>query len=95
MSLLGKVDELIMRVNRFALRPLLWVTGALWIPIAVAVTGLAALVCGAIQQDLRQSANDPQVQLAEDAAAQLDQDVSPASVLRSVPSPSTDRWHLI
>ena len=53
----------------------------IWAPIAVAVTGLAALVYGAVQQDLRQSANDPQVQLAEDAAAHLDAGAAPSTVV--------------
>jgi hypothetical protein len=47
-------------------RPLLW-----WIYSAVAVTGVCALVHVAVQQDLRQGTNDPQIQLAEDAAATL------------------------
>jgi hypothetical protein len=55
----------------------------IWVPIAVAVTGLAALVYGAVQQDLRQTANDPQVQLAEDAAARLDAGTAPGAVVPS------------
>jgi hypothetical protein len=43
----------------------------IWVPLAVAVSGLAGLVYGAVQQDLRQSANDPQIQMAEDTAAAL------------------------
>jgi len=43
----------------------------LWVPIAVAVTGLSVVVYGAVQQDLRQGGNDPQIQMAEDAAARL------------------------
>jgi hypothetical protein len=43
----------------------------IWVPLAVAVTGLAGLVYGAVQQDLRQNANDPQIQIAEDTAAAL------------------------
>jgi hypothetical protein len=53
----------------------------IWVPLAVAVTGLAALVYGAVQQDLRQSANDPQAQLAEDAAARLDAGAAPDEVV--------------
>jgi hypothetical protein len=55
----------------------------MWIPIAVAVTGLAALVYAAVQQDLRQGANDPQVQLAQDAAARLDAGATPTAVVPS------------
>jgi len=54
-----------------------------WVPIAVAVTGLAALVYVAVQQDLRQGANDPQVQLVEDAAARLDAGAGPNAVVPS------------
>lgn len=44
----------------------------LWLPIAVAVTLLSGLVYTLVQQDLRQTANDPQIQMAEDTVAQLD-----------------------
>ncbi len=43
-----------------------------WIPIAIAVTGVCALVYAAVQQDIRRGANDPQIQIAEDTAAILD-----------------------
>jgi hypothetical protein len=68
----------------FAWQPVLWRALAIWLPVAVAVTGLAALVYGAVQQDMRQSANDPQVQLAEDAATQLDAGALPSSVVPSM-----------
>jgi hypothetical protein len=55
----------------------------LWVPLAVAVTGFAALLYGAVQQDLRQGANDPQIQLAEDAAAQLNAGAAPSRVVPS------------
>ena len=35
------------------------------------VSGICGLVYGAVQQDLRQTANDPQIQLAENSAASL------------------------
>jgi hypothetical protein len=40
-----------------------------WLPLAVAITILAGLVYATVQQSLRQGANDPQIQLAEDTAA--------------------------
>jgi hypothetical protein len=52
-----------------------------WVPLAVALTGLSLVVYAAVQQDLRQSANDPQIQMAEDAAAELDGGASPGTVL--------------
>lgn len=74
-----------MSVNLSALQPVLWRAAALWLPTAVAVTGVAALAYGAVQQDLRQSANDPQVQMAEDVAAELDAGASPTALLSSTP----------
>lgn len=52
-----------------------------WLPCGVAVTVLAGLGYALVQQDLRQTANDPQVQLAEDAAARLNAGAAPASIL--------------
>ncbi len=57
------------------LTPILW-----WLYSALAVTGLCALVSVAVQQDLRQGANDPQIQMAEDAAAGLAQGEVPAAL---------------
>ena len=57
-----------------------------FLPLAVVATGLAGLVYLVAQQDGRWMANEPQVQLAEDAAARLDaggapgDQVGPASV---------------
>ena len=43
----------------------------LWLPIALAVTLVCGLTYIVVQQDLRQGANDPQIQMAEDTAAAL------------------------
>ena len=53
-----------------------------WIGAAIILTALVFFVSVAVQQVIRQSANDPQVQMAEDAAAKLAsgqsaQDVAP------------------
>jgi len=56
-------------------------TIAVWAPVAVAVTGLALLAYVLVQQDLRMSANNPQVALAEDAARRLDNGASTKAVL--------------
>lgn len=48
-----------------------WCIHRHWLSIATAVTALCGLVYLAVQQELRQSANDPQIQLAEDAADAL------------------------
>ena len=49
--------------------------------------GIVTLFCGlvyaSIQQNFRQNANDPQIQMAEDAAAKLEAGVSVASVIPS------------
>jgi hypothetical protein len=42
-----------------------------WLPLAAVTTLLCGLVYLAIQQSLRWGANDPQIQMAEDAAAAL------------------------
>jgi hypothetical protein len=52
-----------------------------WMPLASVATLLCALVYLAAQQSLRWGANDPQIQMAEDAAAALASGAAPASVL--------------
>jgi len=42
-----------------------------WLPLAVIITGLAGLVYVTGQQALRLGANDPQIQMAQDAARRL------------------------
>jgi hypothetical protein len=54
-----------------------------WIPLAVLSTVICGLVYTAVQQGLRQGANDPQIQIAEDAAAKLSRGDSLASVIPS------------
>jgi hypothetical protein len=54
---------------------------ALWLPAAVGATLVAGLTYVSVQQSYRQSANDPQLQLAEDAAARLSAGEQPAAVV--------------
>ena len=54
---------------------------ALWLPAAVGATLVAGLTYVSVQQSYRQSANDPQLQLAEDAAARLSSGDEPATVV--------------
>lgn len=62
-------------------QPLLW-----WVYSAIAVTGVCSLVYVAGQQNYRQNANDPQVQIAEDGGAKLEAGDVPASLVnRNVP----------
>jgi hypothetical protein len=56
-----------------------------WLPGAAVVTLLCGLVYGAVQQSFRASANDPQIQLAEDAAARLAGGDSPQAVVPADP----------
>jgi hypothetical protein len=43
----------------------------IWLPFAVVITAFCALAYGSVQQAYRQGANDPQIQMAEDAADAL------------------------
>ena len=43
----------------------------LWFIFFVIITGFSGLVYGSVQQVFRQGANDPQIQMAEDTAANL------------------------
>jgi len=54
---------------------------AFFLPSAVLATALSGLVYVAVQQDLRIGANDPQEQLAEDAAIRLEAGASPVGVV--------------
>ena len=58
-----------------------------WLPLSVVITLLSGLVYGAGQQVLRWAANDPQIQMAEDAANALTNGQAPQTV---VPAASVD-----
>jgi hypothetical protein len=58
---------------------------AFFLPVATAATLVCLLVAGAVQQDLRQGANDPQQQLAEDAVARLNAGGPPSAVVTGGP----------
>jgi hypothetical protein len=55
-----------------------------WLPVAAAVTVLAFTGYALVQQTLRQGANDPQVQMAEDLAAALGSGTSPPPATETV-----------
>jgi hypothetical protein len=63
---------------------------AFFLPAAVLLTVTCGLTYAEIQHDLRSGANDPQVQLAEDAAARLDAG-SPVSAVAA--GPTVDLGH--
>jgi hypothetical protein len=52
-----------------------------WLPLAVAVVVLAGLVYVTVQQTLRRGADDPQLQIAGDMAAQLSGGAQPGPLL--------------
>jgi hypothetical protein len=52
-----------------------------WLPLAIIVAGLCGLVYLTVQQSLRMAANDPQIQMAEDAANILNGGASADSVI--------------
>lgn len=58
------------------LEPLLW-----WAYAAIAVTGVCTLAYALVQQNYRESLNDPQIQMAEDAAATLETGGTPADIV--------------
>ena len=61
-----------------------------WLPLAAAITGICLLVYATVQQSFRTGANDPQIQLAEDATSQLASGTPPQSLRAIVASPSVD-----
>ncbi len=48
-----------------------------WFPLAVLTTLFCGLVYATVQQDYRQSANDPQIQIAQDTVATINSGFSP------------------
>jgi hypothetical protein len=52
-----------------------------WLPLAVCVTILTGLVYVAVQQSYRQGADDPQIQMAEDAAIRLEDGANAQTVV--------------
>jgi hypothetical protein len=51
----------------------------LWIPLAVTITLVCGLIYGVVQQNYRQNANDPQIQIADDVAQAIERGESYAS----------------
>lgn len=63
---------------------------AKWALVALAGSGLILFTEVAVQQNYRQTANDPQIQTAEDAATALSHGASPDSV---APTTKVDKEH--
>ena len=56
-----------------------------WLPVAVLAVALVVLVYGVAQQGLRMGGDQPQLQVAEDAAAALDAGTAPSAVVPGTP----------
>jgi len=54
-----------------------------WLPIAITGTALVLLTYVGLQQNYRETANDPQIQMAEDAANLLAHGTAPSEVVSS------------
>jgi hypothetical protein len=65
---------------------------AFFLPVAVLATLCCGLVCTAVQQDLRIGANDPQLQVAEDAAQALDAGAPATTLVASATVAETRPW---
>jgi hypothetical protein len=66
-----------MHMNGLSLR----ITMAKWLPMAIAIVGVSGLAYLGLQQLNRNQMNDPQVQMAEDAALALSSGSAPADVV--------------
>lgn len=53
----------------------------IWAVVVILITVGAGVIYAVVQQDLRQSANDPQIQIAEDTAALLGKGVPPEAII--------------
>lgn len=54
-----------------------------WLPLAVIIILLTGLIYAAVQQNMRLTANDPQIQFTEDASAYLKEGGNPEDVVSS------------
>ena len=52
-----------------------------WVPLAIIISLFSGLVYGAVQQGLRQSAYDPQIQISEDTASVLSSGKNPNEII--------------
>jgi hypothetical protein len=59
-----------------------------WLPLAVVIVIFSGLAYAVVQQNYRQNANDPQVQITEDIAAAIEQGTSPDQI--APPTGTTD-----
>lgn len=57
----------------------------IWIPLAVVITLLSGFLFSLQQQNIRTSANDPQIQMVEDAANALNAGKDPQTLVNAIP----------
>ena len=69
------------RCTEGAMRGLMQRALTIFMPVAAAAGVVMLFLYASVQQDLRTGANDPQVQMAEDAAARLDNGAAPGQVV--------------
>ena len=62
-------------------------TFLIWLPFAALITFACGLSYLLVQQDVRMSANDPQIQIAEDFAQYLENDATPGSLISPMDQP--------
>jgi hypothetical protein len=55
----------------------------IWVPLAIVIVVLSGLVYVAVQQNYRLSANDPQIQIAEDIASAISKGTTPPDAIVS------------
>lgn len=53
----------------------------LWLPLAIITTLLSGLIYGTVRQSIREAADDPQIEMAEDTAAALNAGIRPQSII--------------
>lgn len=53
-----------------------------WLPLAAVLTLVTGMIYASVQQTYRSGADDPQIQMAEDAAARLDAGANPEEVIQ-------------
>src|SRR5215471_5608248 len=53
-----------------------------WLPLAAMITLVCGIIYGTVQQTYRSNANDPQIQMAQDAAFALSNGSDPRSLVR-------------
>jgi len=61
-----------------------------WLPFAIMIIGISAMVYLAVQQNYRSSANDPQIQIALDARAALNNGATPQNIVPNSPDAQID-----